>query len=101
MVSDESAANNPLASAFVNLIGDGVILGGPSAVRNAGNIGRAVVRSMKPVAENMKQVVDNARNYANYLSRVAAYNNRGRLNVGVPIPDITVNEYTARSALKM
>lgn len=100
LVSDESAANNPLASAFVNLIGDGVILGGPSAVRNAGNIGRAVVRSMKPVAENMKQVVDNARNYANYLSRVAAYNNRGRLNVGVPIPDITVNEYTARSALK-
>lgn len=100
LVSDEFAANNPLTSAFVNLIGDGVILGGPSAVKNAGNVGRAVVRSVKPVAENMKQVVDNARNYANYLSRVAAYNNRGRLNVGVPVPDITVNEHTARAALR-
>lgn len=100
LVSDEFAANNPLTSAFINLIGDGVILGGPSAVRNAGNVGRAVVRSAKPVVENMKQVVDNARNYANYLSRVAAYNSRGRLNAGIPVPDITVNEYTARAALK-
>ena len=99
LVSDEFAANNPLTSAFVNLIGDGVILGGPSAVRNAGNVGRAVVRSVKPVAENMKQVVDNARNYANYLSRVAAYNNRGRLNVGVPVPNFEVTEDVARAAL--
>ena len=98
LVSDEFAANNPLTSAFVNLIGDGVILGGPSAVRNAGNVGRAVVRSVKPVAENMKQVVDNARNYANYLSRVAAYNNRGRLGSTL-IPDPTVTEETAQAAL--
>lgn len=98
LVSDEFAANNPLTSAFINLIGDGVILGGPSAVRNAGNVGRAVVRSVKPVAENMKQVVDNARNYANYLSRVAAYNNRGRLGSTL-IPDPTVTEETAQAAL--
>lgn len=99
LVSDEFAANNPLTSAFINLIGDGVILGGPSAVRNAGNVGRAVVRSVKPVAENMKQVVDNARNYANYLSRVAAYNNRGRLNAGIPVPNFEVTEDVARAAL--
>lgn len=98
LVSDEFAANNPLTSAFVNLIGDGVILGGPSAVRNAGNVGRAVVRSVKPVAKNMKQVVDNARNYANYLGRVAAYNNRGRLGSTL-IPDLTVTEETAQAAL--
>ena len=101
LVSDEFAANNPLASAFINLIGDGVILGGPSAVRNAGNVGRAIVRSVKPVAENMKQVVDNARNYANYLSRVAAYNNRGRLNAGIiPVPNFEVTEDVARTALQ-
>lgn len=99
LVSDEFAANNPLTSAFINLIGDGVILGGPSAVRNAGNVGRAVVRSAKPVAENMKQVVDNARNYANYLSRVAAYNNRGRLGSTL-MPDFSVTEDAAKTALQ-
>lgn len=96
LVSDGFAANNPQAAALANLLGDVAILGGPNAVRNVGNL----VRNAKPVVENMKQVVDNARNYANYLSRVAAYNNRGRLNVGVPVPDITVDGYTARAALE-
>lgn len=96
LVSDEFAANHPWLSLGINLTGDAVTLGGPSAVRN---VGRAVVRSVKPVAENMKQVVDNARNYANYLSRVAAYNNRGRLNAGIPVPNFEVTEDVAQTAL--
>ena len=94
LVSDEFAANNPQVAALVNLLGDVAILGGPNAVRNVGNL----VRNAKPAVENMKQVIDNARNYANYLSRVAAYNNRGRLG-SMPIPDFSVTEDAAQAAL--
>ena len=95
LVSDEFAANNPQVAALVNLLGDVAILGGPNAVRNVGNL----VRNAKPAVENMKQVIDNARNYANYLGRVAAYNNRGRLG-SMLIPDPTVTEDAAQAALQ-
>ena len=74
-------------------IGLGVLPYAAPVITKAYNVGKTAVGSLQ-------QTIDNARNYANYLSRVAAYNNRGRLNAGIPIPNFEVTEDVAKAALQ-
>lgn len=73
-------------------IGLGVLPYAAPVATKAYNVGKTAVGSLK-------QTIDNARNYANYLSRVAAYNNRGRLGSTL-MPDFSVTEDAAKVALQ-
>ena len=54
LVSDEFAANNPWLSLGINLTGDAVTLGGPSAVAKVYNIGKNLyTKGPKYVFDNL------------------------------------------------